>query len=135
MQNLETKKIPLPVPETVEENGRKMTRLVTKHVPIKELGIGYPVLVHGWKIRTIRIEDPNAETLEEGGLGGALRGAAGRMPAGEAQVPIQPTIELKQFDFVLQFCWQETPLSKRLNPTPPNPGDSIDADSVAQGGN
>ena len=137
MQNLETKKIPLPVPETIEQNGRKETKTVIKNVPIKELGIGYPVIVHSWRIRPIQILDPNAAAVEEaaGGIGnaGAIGGRRSPMQDGATVVP---TIELRQFDFVLQFCWQETPLSKRLNPQPPKSDNPADADSVAyRGGN
>jgi type IV pilus assembly protein PilM len=112
MHYLETKKIKLPD----GPNGK------TKPVAIKDLGIGYPVIVRSWKVRPVPIPDPNAN-LEE---------AAEEQDADR----VIPTIELQQFDFVLQFCWQETPLSKRLNPQQPKADESTGAGTVAiAGGN
>jgi type IV pilus assembly protein PilM len=59
---------------------------------IKELGIGYPVIAS--EIRPLSTEqwvDPNAPASVEG-----------------------KAVTLKRFDFTLQFVWQPTPLSKRL---------------------
>jgi hypothetical protein len=123
IHNLENKKILLP-----DGPGRKM-----KLVPIKDLGIGYPVIVQSWRVRSVEIQDPNAEVPEEGAVGAFGAGeVAGRRRA--AAEPDAPTIKLRQYDFVLQFSWQETPLTKRLNPQPATPAE--DAGNVAAlGGN
>jgi len=118
IEGLENKKIRLP-----DGLGGKL-----KLVAIKDLGIGYPVIVRPWPIRTIQIRDPNADALEEAANAGPLgRG----VPAPD--VPVTPPITLKQFDFILQFCWQETPLSKRLNPQPKSDAEAADNLAVAGG--
>jgi hypothetical protein len=53
---------------------------------------------------------------------------------GAEPVPPAATIKLRQYDFVLQFCWQETPLTKRLNPQPAAPADNAGT-VAAVGGN
>ena len=124
MQNLENKKIRLP-------DGPKGK---LKLVAIKDLGIGYPVIVRPWPIRTIKILDPNAAVENEGGAGG-LEGPGGRGNLAQDEPEI-PTITLRQFDFILQFCWQETPLSRRLNPDLPKAGDpAADGGFAVTGGN
>jgi type IV pilus assembly protein PilM len=72
-------------------------------LPIKELGIGYPVIVS--EIRPLVPEqwvDPNALSTK------GLKDAKGN------PVPDAQPVTLKRFDFTLQFAWQPTPLSKRL---------------------
>ena len=59
---------------------------------IKELGIGYPVIASEIRpLSTEQWEDPNAPASAGG-----------------------KAVTLKRFDFTLQFAWQPTPLSKRL---------------------
>jgi type IV pilus assembly protein PilM len=88
LKKLETGVVPLPV----GKDGK------LELVPLKELGIGNPVLVESARIRPARIPDPDAEEVDK--------------PDG--QKGPSKTIEVQQFDFVVQFSWQETPLSKRL---------------------
>lgn len=109
IRNLQEKKILLP-----DGPNRKM-----KLVPIKDLGIGYPVIVQSWRVRPVEMRDPNAEVAEQSEEMGAAAGPGGMR--GEEPEATVPTIKLRQYDFVLQFCWQETPLSKRLNPQPAAP--------------
>ncbi len=125
MKNLENKKIKLP-----DGPGGAM-----KLVAIKDLGVGYPVIVRPWPIRSVQIRDPNADI--EDPAGGEANFEAMRFPRADArgavpnEGPVAPTITLKQFDFVLQFCWQETPLSKRLKPPPKKTDDSSESGTVA----
>jgi type IV pilus assembly protein PilM len=123
IHNLENKKILLP-----DGPSGKM-----KLVPIKDLGISCPVIVQSWRVRGVEIRDPNAEAAEQGGLEGPGAGA-GMGRRGAEPVPPAATIKLRQYDFVLQFCWQETPLTKRLNPQPAAPADNAGT-VAAVGGN
>ncbi len=60
-------------------------------IPISELGVGYPALQsYTAMAKEIQISDPAADPAE------------------------RKEIMLKKFDFVLQFAWQPTPLSERL---------------------
>ncbi len=68
---------------------------------LKDLGIANPVLVETSRILPRDIPDPNDDEAD------AAEGDPGR----KAMVK---KIQVPQFDFVLQFSWQETPLSKRL---------------------
>jgi type IV pilus assembly protein PilM len=92
-------------------------------VPIQDLGIGYPVIVFKSAISKPQfLVDPSAapggvspRTPEA--LGGKAPPASvvarsERTDGGDA--PLQPVgQEVKRFDFVVQFCWAETPHSKR----------------------
>jgi type IV pilus assembly protein PilM len=70
---------------------------------LKDLGITNPVLVASQRIRNVEIPDPEAEDPP-------ATGAAGGMEANRAR----RMITVPMFDFVVQFCWRQTPLSKRL---------------------
>lgn len=135
MYNLENKKIKLPVPVTVVKDGRKVTEMQMKPVAIKELGVQYPVIVQSWRIRPVEIRDPTADTDDQGQGAEGEFGPGGVRGAGPNAGAVAPTIKLKQFDFILQFCWQETPLSKRLNPQQPKGDQPADAGTVATVGN
>ncbi len=66
---------------------------------MKDLGISYPTIVRKSPLEDESIVDPNTEAAE----GGA---AADGSPA--------KTINVKHFDFVVQFCWQpKTPPERR----------------------
>jgi type IV pilus assembly protein PilM len=71
-------------------------------VPIKDLGIGYPVLVRSPSLVSDPIPDPNEDDAPP-------PTKAGIVP------PVRKTLELKRFNFYLQFAWKPTPLSKRLD--------------------
>lgn len=69
-----------------------------EEVAVKELGIGYPVIVQRTPVRKVRISTAPATAG-----GGAL---PGRMPqVGDEE---EQELQLKQFSFVLQFVWQPT---------------------------
>jgi type IV pilus assembly protein PilM len=71
----------------------------TERLKISELGIGYPVIVSDIKPPvTVRMPDPNLIDVK---------------PV-EGQLAANMEIELKRFDFTLQFAWSPTPLSKRI---------------------
>jgi type IV pilus assembly protein PilM len=66
-----------------------------KSVPITELGISYPVITQEKKIEAETREDPALEN--------------------DPNVDVKDrSVHLRRYDFVVQFCWQETPPSKRL---------------------
>jgi type IV pilus assembly protein PilM len=68
-------------------------------VAVKDLGISHPVIISEISApRSVTIENPNAEPTTG--------------PDG-TQVPAKP-LQLRRFDFVLQFAWKPTPLSERL---------------------
>jgi hypothetical protein len=66
-------------------------------VTLKDLGLSNPVLVEGSKLRDVNIPDPEVDLAE--------------VAAGKAA---PKSIPLRQFDFIVQMSWQETPLSKRI---------------------
>jgi len=78
---------------------------VMESVAIKDLGISHPVLVISPRIDDVELVDPNAEPTE------APPPLPGQ-PATAAQPP--KLIKVPRFDFIVQFAWQETPQSKRL---------------------
>jgi type IV pilus assembly protein PilM len=66
-----------------------------QQVSVKDLGIGYPVIVQRTPVRKVRIS--TAPAIAGGGPGFAPR------PAADDQ---ESELQLKQFSFVLQFVWQ-----------------------------
>jgi type IV pilus assembly protein PilM len=96
----------------------------TEWVSMKDLGISCPELVNVTRAREVGVPDPNAAFRT-----GADAQAADGGPANDGM------IRLKQFDFVVQFCWQPTtPLERQKakearealekNKTPAQPADS-----------
>ncbi len=86
LKKLDAEKVPLPV-------GKNHA---VELVPIKDLGISYPVLLNASQITDEALPDPNAQSDDE-----------------EGQAPRLKTINVPRFDFVVQFCWQETPPNVR----------------------
>ena len=86
LKKLDVEKVPLPV-------GKNHA---IELVPIKDLGISYPVLLNASQITDEALPDPNAQSDDE-----------------EGQMPRVKTINVPRFDFVVQFCWQETPPNVR----------------------
>jgi type IV pilus assembly protein PilM len=87
-------------------------------VRIQDLGIGYPVIVFKSAISKPQfLADPSAAPGTPAAPGARPAPAAGlasneRNDGGD--VPLQPVgQDVKRFDFVVQFCWAETPRSKR----------------------
>jgi type IV pilus assembly protein PilM len=96
----------------------------------KELGIGYAILARDIPIqRNFRLMNPNYTGTADG-LGGGIGGGPGGGPGGPGigfegvggganQNPMEdpnnpPSFVVPKCEFVVQFCWQETPLTKRL---------------------
>jgi type IV pilus assembly protein PilM len=89
--------------------GGKMTQ-----VAIKDLGVSYPVLMPFGAYRKAYSSDVPLP---------------GWTPANGGNEP--PTIKVDRYDFAIQFCWKETPLSKRLEqkskPTEPEKSPALAA--------
>ncbi|MGQ9607590.1 MAG: type IV pilus assembly protein PilM, partial [Thermogutta sp.] len=99
----------------------------------KELGIGFPCLINPGRIKVVRVTDPNVRpsTLapSTGTMGptgiptgiptgslipGGTTGAMGSGPGGTAgPMTIPGVIELRRFDFVIEFVWQPKTESER----------------------
>lgn len=104
-------------------------------VSLKDLGIGYPVLIDPGQIYPVQLANPNAKDLPGPGMSGAPGGYAMDfetergtgpmgmpMPGGPGgmSMPVRPGgtaagldedaeppfIEVMQFDFTVEFCWQ-----------------------------
>jgi len=100
LKNLEQMSILLPGPD-----GKTPTS-----VKLKDLGIGYPVLVRGSRPDEESIPLPGAG--QDHGPGGGPGGDGGK--AGDAKAVAVP-----RCDFILQFIWKETTLYDRLQPKVP----------------
>jgi type IV pilus assembly protein PilM len=75
---------------------------VKQTVPIRSLGIGYPVLIDVKEIGVAAVvPNPEEERLQRDALMNKL--------------PFTPSAEVmaKKFDFTIQFCWQEKPPKER----------------------
>jgi type IV pilus assembly protein PilM len=126
IRNLETGRVLLP---KVDEPG-------TEWVTMKELGIGYPVLINPGRPYEVRVRPPTARAggmMGPGSMGpgygyeetysspGPMMGPGFRRPgmpgvpgtagSGSTVRPEDMEIVLRRFDFVVQFCWQ--PVSAR----------------------
>jgi type IV pilus assembly protein PilM len=67
--------------------------LAGRRVPVADLGIGYPIIMDSSTVRRVRIEKSKPPAA----------GGGGTTPAAEGE-----TLELKRYDFTLQFAWQPT---------------------------
>ncbi|MFV2067444.1 MAG: pilus assembly protein PilM [Pirellulales bacterium] len=107
IKNLIDGKVMLPV----EENGE------LKEVPIKDLGIAFPVLVETTRIsEPMPLVDPNrADALRRAAAGEDREGSvARRKEKPEEEEDAAPAMQMvKRFNFIVQFCWQPTPPSVR----------------------
>jgi type IV pilus assembly protein PilM len=72
--------------------------LAGKTVPVKELGIGFPVIVDASNPRPVRVQRPGA----------GEKPAAGGPGAGPGQDDDVEEVKLRRYDFTVQFCWQPT---------------------------
>ena len=90
LRNLMDTSISLP------DKGGKPTQ-----VPLKELGIQYPVLISASKVYDENIPVPGAVPAA---------GAQGAVAANAAP----DTVTVPRCDFTIQFIWKETPMDKRL---------------------
>ncbi|MFO0789302.1 MAG: type IV pilus assembly protein PilM [Pirellulales bacterium] len=91
-------------------------------VSMADLGIQYPVVVTNLKVQTVTYLAEPVDNTSDGtmtgtpampmptigpeGSGGMVAGANGEM--------MPKTYKLRQYDFVVQFCWQPQPRSQRL---------------------
>jgi len=73
--------------------------LAGQSVPVKELGIGFPVIVASSPVRTVRVPREGAAVPGEASLP-----RPDLFPGAAPQE--DPDIKLRRFDFVLQFAWQ-----------------------------
>jgi type IV pilus assembly protein PilM len=87
----------ISLPISVPGPDGKKTEIKMTQVSIKDLGISYPVLMnYGQYKKPYSVDVP---------LPG-WNPTNGGMDA--------PTVKVDRYDFVIQFCWKETPLSKRI---------------------
>ncbi|MFN0021603.1 MAG: pilus assembly protein PilM [Pirellulaceae bacterium] len=79
----------------------------------EELGIGYVILIKDPILRDVKIPNPNAVAVEKPSIGGI--GASGdKAKKEEKEDPDNPVFfPAKQYDFIVQFVWQEKPLRAR----------------------
>jgi type IV pilus assembly protein PilM len=103
VKNLENGSVSIPSPD-----GK-----TTMQVPLKELGIGYAVLVKASKPVDDEISLPGSN---EQGAPGA--------PGSRARDPDHPNAESKtvivpRCNFIVEFCWKETPLNERMEKNKP----------------
>lgn len=88
-------------------------------VTMKEMGISHPIIAMDEVPREVEIPNPEYEppvagmNSYEGGYG-SESGMGGMNPRGVQEEFIPPTIKVKVYRFTVQFCWRETPLSKRM---------------------
>jgi type IV pilus assembly protein PilM len=107
-KNLETGTVKLPD----GPNGKLID------VPISDLGIKYPVIVTTEEIKPVTYF-PEATDMSDGGAMPAApvmpdRGEPGIGPGATAEK--EPELwKLRQYDFIIQFCWQPQPRGTRLD--------------------
>jgi type IV pilus assembly protein PilM len=120
LRNLHTGQILLP---TADGQNREL-------VSLKDLGIGYPVLLDPRKVQVVPVVNPYAEPKkpETGTAEGTAQSTTMEaMPGGYTNMPGMSgmpgmmggqsqgeRVMLRRFDFVVQFCWQPTPPTERL---------------------
>jgi len=85
-------------------------------VDVRDLGIAFPVIVESSPVKAIQIPDPR--------LGGpTVQSGTGEQPVDKTK---EKMIDLKRYDFILQFCWQPTvPGSPKPPPRPTAPALSV----------
>ncbi len=82
-------------------------------IDVGRLGIGYPVLVHVPNIDfNYQLEVPESEFTGEG-ANPALASLQAAPGSGGPNADGKRRVRVARFDFVLQFCWVETPRHKR----------------------
>ncbi|MFM7292200.1 MAG: type IV pilus assembly protein PilM [Planctomycetia bacterium] len=94
--------------------------LAGKEVGVRELGIGYPVIIESSSIKKVRI--PVANPVANVNVPGQAMPPAARLPGGEnPEANVPQDLVLKRYDFVLQFCWQPRPAGEVSTPSAPPP--------------
>jgi type IV pilus assembly protein PilM len=84
-----------------------------KQVPIKDLGISHPVVVTVNRIEDRTYQKGSADESDNEGRGAGSRrfatgGVTGAQPGSAPEI-----LPLRQYDFVIQFCWRPQPRSQR----------------------
>ena len=92
--------------------------LAGQAVPVKELGIGYPVIVEASPVRTVRVPKEGAAAP------GDLAPPRPDLVPGAGQ-PEEAQLALRRFDFVVQFAWQP------VSPGVPRPAVAAPAQATA----
>jgi type IV pilus assembly protein PilM len=97
-------------------------------VSLKDLGIGYAVLLPSGRVKWVPVVNPYAKRAVPGSTGGDEEGYPGYpaapMSSSMPGVPYGPrgtasagpegaVLKLGRFDFLLQFCWQPSTVSER----------------------
>ncbi len=83
----------------------------TETVSLKDLGIGYPVLINPGRIETEVIDNPSPIIIGGESPGGLPQGR--RETGREEDESRQETIRLNKFAFTMQFVWKPTLASER----------------------
>ena len=87
-------------------------------VSVADLGIGFPVLVFSSPIRKVQVQTAVAGSTGGPGFGGGPGFAGG--PSGTGTDT--GTVDLKRYDFILQFSWRPTTPGSKLPPPPMTAG-------------
>lgn len=85
-------------------------------VPFSDLGISHPWVAYLSKLEDVEIDldAPFGEELDDRGRRRRSFNMGARRGASEEEEAEEPNIaKLKKFNFIVQFCWVETPKSKR----------------------
>jgi type IV pilus assembly protein PilM len=86
-------------------------------VPIKDLGISYPVVITQPRIRTVTFLPDEIGAESSGQPGRSAMSREDRVPRGRnegaADQPEQKSWKLRRYDFVIQFCWQPKTRTQR----------------------
>lgn len=109
IKNLKSKPIELPA-ETALPGEPERTEIFTP----EELGIGYVTLINNPILRDVQIPNPNAIAAPEKSKGSGFPGVGEKKKEEKADPENPEFFPAKQYDFIVQFVWQEKPLQERL---------------------
>jgi hypothetical protein len=71
--------------------------LAGRKVPVPDLGIGFPIIMESSTVQKVKVQKSRPAA-----------GPAGAAPAAADGPGEEPPLELKRYDFTLQFSWQPT---------------------------
>jgi type IV pilus assembly protein PilM len=89
-------------------------------VPIADLGIKTPAIVTSYRVeKVLKLPESAAENGAPGATPVVIAGpeAAAAGPGAAAADQTQKPLELRQYDFIIQFAWTPTPRSARMDKT------------------
>jgi type IV pilus assembly protein PilM len=103
-----------------------------KDIKMADLGIGYPVVVYRKKVQRVEYPAESEEAFQ-------LRVAALQKPGAPQPAPgsvdpstmQQKTFTLNRFDFIVQFMWQPTPRSVRIDKEKQPAGETAESTETA----